>query len=313
MADVPITLKSLAPYLRLAKQFEARDLVVSYYFLMYFVQNGIKLGGKDDETKIYLLGIMDKMDGLKSQLVATGDEAVSNDIVASSHIESKALQLFNFADREDRNSNFDVKIVKTFYTASLLFELLTLFGELNEESAHHKKYAQWKATYLDKCRKTGEAPVPGPSLHDQENEFSDDTQPSSAFQPPALPYQTYQPPAQAYQPPAEPYQPPPQQYQPPQPTQPYQPQLSHPYTPSVSHTLPASDTSTPQVTGNANISAGELLNFDTTQHQNLDYHQIERVQKLCRFASSALNYQDFPACLDNLQKAINVIRCGRES
>ena len=42
MGDVPGSLKHLAPYVRLSKQFEARDLVVSYYCLLHFVQNGIK-------------------------------------------------------------------------------------------------------------------------------------------------------------------------------------------------------------------------------------------------------------------------------
>ena len=44
----------------------------------------------------------------KAKLIAEQNEAVGNDIVASSHIESKALQLFLFADREDRAGNFDV-------------------------------------------------------------------------------------------------------------------------------------------------------------------------------------------------------------
>ena len=44
----------------------------------------------------------------KARLIAEQNEAVGNDIVASSHIESKALQLFLFADREDRAGNFDV-------------------------------------------------------------------------------------------------------------------------------------------------------------------------------------------------------------
>ena len=43
----------------------------------------------------------------KAVLIAQDEEAVSNELVASAHIESKALQLFLFADKEDRNSNFD--------------------------------------------------------------------------------------------------------------------------------------------------------------------------------------------------------------
>ena len=43
-----------------------------------------------------------------------------------------------------------------------------MFGEISEEVAHQQKYAKWKTTYLEKCRKTGEEPVPGPQLHEEE-------------------------------------------------------------------------------------------------------------------------------------------------
>ncbi|XP_063675748.1 vacuolar protein sorting-associated protein VTA1 homolog [Bolinopsis microptera] len=334
--DVPGSLKSLAPYLRLCKQFESRDPVVAYHCQLYFVQKGIQLCSSDAEGKMFLLGIMDKLEQAKSNLIAQQNEAVGNDIVASSHIESKALQLFLFADREDRAGNFDVKVIKTFYTASLLFELLTLFDALNEENAYQKKYAQWKATYLERCRRSGEEPVAGPALHDQEQAEAEadyneqpgasgiDAQPT--FNQPEQPAQpTYHQPEQpTYNPPAQPtYNPPPQpKYNPPaqptynppaQPTYnpPAQPTYNPPAQPSYNPPAPAA-ASQPSATGVTTLGSGELLRLDTTQFQNLDYQQIERIQKLCRFAGSALNYKDYKTTLDNLQKAINLIRVGQE-
>jgi len=52
--------------------------------------------------------------------------------------------------------------VKSFYTAGMLFDVLTIFGELSEELVQNRKYAKWKAAYIHNCLKNGETPVPGP-------------------------------------------------------------------------------------------------------------------------------------------------------
>lgn len=43
----------------------------------------------------------------KKELVSQGHEAVSDDVVAQLHLDEKALQLFLWADTEDRNANFN--------------------------------------------------------------------------------------------------------------------------------------------------------------------------------------------------------------
>lgn len=53
-------------------------------------------------------------------------------------------------------------VVKSFYTAGMLFDVLTTFGELSEELSQHRKYAKWKAAYIHNCLKNGDTPVPGP-------------------------------------------------------------------------------------------------------------------------------------------------------
>ncbi|CAF88190.1 unnamed protein product, partial [Tetraodon nigroviridis] len=59
-------------------------------------------------------------------------------------------------------------MIKSFYTASLLMDVLSVFGELSEEvreakvtltclkNIQHRKYARWKATYIHNCLKSGE-------------------------------------------------------------------------------------------------------------------------------------------------------------
>lgn len=53
-------------------------------------------------------------------------------------------------------------VVKAFYTAGFLMDVLTTFGELTDEVQQNCKYAKWKAAYIHNCLRNGEMPVPGP-------------------------------------------------------------------------------------------------------------------------------------------------------
>lgn len=54
-------------------------------------------------------------------------------------------------------------------------DVLSVFGELNEDLVKNKKYAKWKAAYIHNCLKNGETPVSGPIQNetDEENELND--------------------------------------------------------------------------------------------------------------------------------------------
>ncbi|KAK1889350.1 Vacuolar protein sorting-associated protein VTA1 like [Dissostichus eleginoides] len=53
-------------------------------------------------------------------------------------------------------------MIKSFYSSSLLLDVLCVFGELSEENVQHRKYARWKATCIHNCLKNGETPQSGP-------------------------------------------------------------------------------------------------------------------------------------------------------
>ena len=93
-----------------------------------------------------------------------GEEAITNEVVASAHVENYAVKLFLWADKEDRASHFNKNVVKSFYSAGILFDVLTICtqAELSPENAHMRKYSKWKAAYIHNCLKNGETPVPGP-------------------------------------------------------------------------------------------------------------------------------------------------------
>ena len=251
---------------------------------------------------------------------------MSNDIVAQAHLENKTIELFTHADTQDRSGVFNKNVTKSFYSASLLFEVLTQFGEQNDECKVMQRYSKWKATYLHKCLQTGETPLPGPQGSGFEDELGafpggsgaggtfpggsgaggafpggsgggggasgyDPNMPSSSgagpstsggdigFDLPSIPGSSggfadlpsvptnVQPPPSFNQPPQQPQPPPQPQQQPQQPSQP--------------------------------IPSGPLK-----EPHEIDLQQVE---KLCKFAVSALQYEDVKTAADNLRKALTMI------
>ena len=67
------------------------------------------------------------------------------------------MKLFLAADKSDRSANFGKNVVKMFYSAGVLFDVLeSCFGELPPEAAHYRKYSKMKAAYIHNCLKNGE-------------------------------------------------------------------------------------------------------------------------------------------------------------
>ncbi|KAL5988017.1 hypothetical protein ACLOJK_035780 [Asimina triloba] len=78
------------------------------------------------------------------------------------HIEGFALNVFAKADKQDRAGRADLNTAKTFYAASIFFEILNQFGELQPDLEQKQKYAVWKAADIRKALKEGRRPEPGP-------------------------------------------------------------------------------------------------------------------------------------------------------
>lgn len=51
----------------------------------------------------------------------------------------------------------------------------------------------------------------------------------------------------------------------------------------------------------------------SSSSSRLTPQQLERVTKLCRFAISSLDYEDQDGAIDNLTKALNLLKTGKES
>ena len=54
-------------------------------------------------------------------------------------------------------------------------------------------------------------------------------------------------------------------------------------------------------------------NEPSTRSSDLSPEQLERVTKLCKFAISSLDYEDKNGAIDNLTKALNLLKTGKEN
>ncbi|XP_069688869.1 vacuolar protein sorting-associated protein VTA1 homolog [Periplaneta americana] len=314
----PASLKAIQHYLKTASEHDQRDPVISYWCRLYALQMGLKIDRKSDEAKVLLTGLMDWLETQKRTMA--DNEAITNEVAAQAHIENYALKLFLYADSQDRAANFGKNVVKAFYTAGMLFDVLTTFGELTDEVLQNRKYAKWKAAYIHNCLKNGETPVPGPLEGDEENEdnaMNQDVAGSSGLQedfagaagtsgmgfikpsgfdspiPPAS--NTYVPPTTPnHTPYAGGFSP-------------YNPTSALPTTPNNGSmdSVPSFGSYNPMSSGNGETGP--------EGRAKLNAQQITKAQKYCKWASSALNYDDVPTAITNLQKALKLLQTGDDS
>ncbi len=275
LPQLPATLKPIAHQLKIASEHANRDAVVAYWARLAALNNAMKLDKSSKEAKAVLLPLMDWLE--KEKKVLSENEAITSEIVASAHIENYALKLFGWADREDRASRFGKNVVKAFYTAGNLFDVLQVFGELTPENAHARKYAKWKAAYIHNCLKNGETPVPGPAEGLEDPEMGGAVGGVDVSAPPP--------------PPAEEWQ---------------EPQIKPTPTPRTipSPNAPIPDALPPQPEVTPSGSG--------TNERKLNAHQVSQTKKYCKYASSALDYDDKETAVNNLQKALHLLQTGQE-
>ncbi|XP_071629067.1 vacuolar protein sorting-associated protein VTA1 homolog [Temnothorax longispinosus] len=276
LPQVPNPLKSIQKYLTVASKHDQRDNVVSYWCRLYALQTGLKLSTKTSAETNFLLKLMDWLEARKKEL--HDNEAITNDVAAQAHLENWALKLFLYADKNDRAGNFSKNVLQSFYTAQILYDVLTLFGELSVEAGQNRKYAQWKAAYLNNCFTNGETPVPGPMKEADDDSTSmnasndNDDEPESSVNPgsPESPKDNTSPDIPSV--PADP--------------------------PTIRMQL---------------FDSKDDDKYKTEGGAKLTVEQISKVQKMIKWASSALDYDDVATSVMNLRKALHLLTTGQES
>nr|BAJ95457.1 predicted protein [Hordeum vulgare subsp. vulgare] len=290
----PEALKQLKPYLTLATQLDQRDeKIVAYYCRLYSVQTGMQINRSLPECKKFLAHLMDILENTKKQHV--GEEALTSDIVGQAVVEKSALKLFEKADDDDRQSRFNKNLVKQFYSAGLLFDVLNCFGDLSEDLVVKKQYAKRKAMYLNKCFQTGETPIPGPLVDDgYGEETGEDNNASGGAVGGAGASNHYQPTSNDYggasssnYPPSAPVDRPPS---------------SRNDRPPSSNKNKQSPPSAPS--HNQYYEPEEKVDIQSAYPHEL----MQKAQKFCKFASSALQYDDVDTAITNLEQCLALLK-----
>ncbi|XP_069792211.1 vacuolar protein sorting-associated protein VTA1 homolog [Narcine bancroftii] len=279
---------------------------------------------------------------MKKQLV--DNESITQDVVGNAHVENYAYKMFLYADTEDRAERFhnplkrcplmleqmavmgqngrfsklkdtelmstiSKNMIKSFYTASLLYDVLTVFGELTDENIQHRKYAKWKAAYIHNCLKNGETPKSGPIAMENEFENENDVSlpSSSTVNNPgaAMPSSEHS----SIQNPTADHAPsnfstihiPPGAHAP----------ANTPAEVPGSSVLPNTPTIQP---GSQNVPIIDPSLYSTKPQGDirLTPEDYARAQKYCKYAGSALQYEDVGTAVQNLQKALKLLTTGRE-
>jgi len=271
LAPIPPQLKPIAHLLKTASEHETRDPVVTYWARLAALQNGLKIDKKSKESTKVLIPLMDWLE--KEKKVLSGNEAITSEIVACAHVENYAMKLFEWADKEDRASKFGKNVVKAFYTAGNLFDVMQVFGELTPEVIHARKYSKWKAAYIHNCLKNGETPIPGPVGGDGDDDEGAEEGSTAASN------------AGGWA----------------------QPQIPAPVVP------PQPQIDTPQVPQRPSVPVSEVPPASDTTPRPLDQATVTNVQKLCKHATSALDYDDVDTAIEKLTKALAILNKSKSN
>ncbi|KAG5546607.1 hypothetical protein RHGRI_018702 [Rhododendron griersonianum] len=156
MANETEPAKLLLPYLQRADELQKHEPLVAYYCRLYAMERGLKIpqGERTKTTNSLLISLMKQLEKDKKSLQLGPDDHL--------HLEGFASNVFAKADKQDRAGRADLNTAKTFYAASIFFEILNQFGELQPDLEQKQKYAVWKAADIRKAMKEGRKPVPGP-------------------------------------------------------------------------------------------------------------------------------------------------------
>ncbi|NP_001315322.1 lyst-Interacting Protein5-like protein [Solanum lycopersicum] len=148
--------KLLLPYLQRADELQKHEPLVAYYCRLYAMERGLRIpqNERTKTTSSILVSLINQLEKDKKSLKLGPDDHL--------HVEGFALNVFAKADKQDRAGRADLNTAKTFYAASIFFEILNQFGELQPDLEQKQKYAAWKAADIRKALKEGRKPIPGP-------------------------------------------------------------------------------------------------------------------------------------------------------
>lgn len=213
--------------------------------------------------------------------------------------------------------------MKAFYSSGVLYDILLTFGELSEEALHNRKYAKYKAAYIHNCLKNGETPIPGPFPDDEDTSELGGDAAGGNTEDGAAGGSNDGPGTSATPPEDSPTELKPEDEQPVQPSSPSPPAPR--ITPPTAEEVLQNPNKLPSPPVEEEKPGGFEPYVPTAQPNAAIYQPIVPVagvqitpdqmitaQKYCKYAGSALNYDDVKTAIENLQKALKLLSTGSE-
>jgi len=290
---VPPSLKSQQHMWAISFDFEKRAPLTCYYIRLFVLQESMKIDKSTPEAKKFIISVMDNLEIVKKDLQDVTEPAGLRDIM------TQACKLLAAAEKMDHAQSYSKNIVKCYFSAALLFESLNVFENYDNSQVDKARFAKWRSTYIHQCLSKGEQPSP-PEKDDGDDELESELEKELAeldglngnlggdlsVQRPTQ--QNLSPQLPSVRAPQRPVEPKPQNFNPPQ---------QNFNQPQQHFNPPQQNFSQPQ----------------QSSYPKLDKTQIERFKKLLKFSTSALEtYSDSPGAMEQLEKAMNLLRTGQE-
>ncbi|EER19974.1 Protein C6orf55, putative [Perkinsus marinus ATCC 50983] len=162
-ANVPPSGRKWVPYLKRAEEVDNQYPLVSFYCRLYVAESLMaarQRPGYDKALDGTLMSLLDICEREKAQLGQALEDGPQK-------LEDFCISVFGHADNEDRSGEITAATSMKFYCASLFFDVLEGVqvdgkGVLSTDLEEKRKYAKYKAVYINKCLKEGTPPQPGP-------------------------------------------------------------------------------------------------------------------------------------------------------
>ncbi|CAG8813641.1 2187_t:CDS:2, partial [Dentiscutata erythropus] len=206
------------------------------------------------------------------------------------------------------------KTAKNFLAAAIFLELLKIFGELSSENQEKIKYSKWKATQIIKALKDGQIPTPGPpggeadSLSDESvdnipgiDQLPSDTSLDSSTIDSQSPFPTY-------------HSTPNSVYHNVSPPNSDLHSGVHDLTSSLNQMdlnnnqqIPPNIPPKESHHNNQQFMGYSKSSLQSQNYVDIDPNTVSQAQKHCKWAISALNYNDVKTAVENIQKTLAML------
>ncbi|KAI3652509.1 hypothetical protein MP228_001934 [Amoeboaphelidium protococcarum] len=317
----PAQLKQLGPFLQRSQELQSRAPVVSYYCKYYAAKMGLAVKDRDKDSTQYLVKLLDQLESEKSTLCQNEEFAqiMTNDDLAYEHISDFALKIFYQADAVDRKSALNSpdkpppkSIAPTFLAANIFMQVLSVFGQTDPSVDEKIKYSKWRAAEISKAVKENRPASKPTSLDDEVLDLAQDLDQAAASDQGASSQNV-----DSFDSSSMHKQQSSQSSLPQSPTAFNQQQQS--YSGRSFQQQPISPASQKLNTPGSASRPTSQTSFNAPPTYNnvipvvLDPSVSDQAVKHCRYVISALQYDDLPTAIRNLEEALSLLKSVNQS